>query len=230
MKKIGIIGGLGPESTSEYYSSIIEAFKPDYNSLGFPEIIIESLNLKTCLGYVKNNNWPLLAQAIAQACNHLLNSGAVFGAIASNTPHRIYSEITSLTNLPLISIVEETKKTVITKGLKKLILLGTQFTMSSDFYQKSFSKSEIELITPSEKDQAYIQEKIFDELQLGIINDETKRRFIKTINDLSEEHNAQGVILACTELPLLLKANDLKLAYIDPTQIHIHSIVAMCRS
>lgn len=230
MKKIGIIGGLGPESTSEYYSSIIESFKPDYNSLGFPEIIIESLNLKTCLKYVENNNWPLLAQTIAKACNNLLDSGAVFGAIASNTPHRVYSEITSLTKLPLISIVEETKKNIVKKGLNKLVLLGTQFTMSSDFYQKAFAESKIELVVPSKKDQSFIQDKIFNELQLGIVDNETKHRFITIINAISEKHNVQGVILACTELPLLLKPIDFKLNYIDPTQIHIQSIVDMCRS
>lgn len=228
MKKIGIIGGLGPESTAEYYTGIIKAFAKDYDKTGFPEIAIESLNLKECLNYAATDNWEQLTKVIVKACNNLKSSGAEFGAIASNTPHRVFHDISAQTPLPLISIVDETQQIAANKHLKKLILLGTKFTMSSNFYPESFNKAGISLVTPIENDQDYVQDKIFRELQLGVINPETKERFLSIIEALKMDTQAEGVILACTELPLIIKPDDIDIEYIDPTQIHIDAIVKAC--
>ena len=147
---------------------------------------------------------------------------------ATEAKHKVFEEISKQTNLPLISIVEATRKYVISERYSKLILLGTQFTMSSSFYQDSFLESGIELITPNLIEQKYIQTKLFTEIELGILKPGTQQGFIKIIDRLETENNTQGVILACTELPMIIKPEDIKKVYIDPTAIHIREIVKHC--
>jgi aspartate racemase len=168
MKKIGIIGGLSPESTISYYDGIIDAFRPSYESSGFPEILINSLDLKHFTHLAQTGNWSAITKEIALRCERLKEAGADFGAIASNTPHKVFDNIAASTSLPLISIVEATKEFAIRKNFTKLILLGTAFTMSSTFYQDIFKEAGISLITPSAEEQKYIHSKIFSEMVLGI--------------------------------------------------------------
>lgn len=229
MKKIGVVGGLGPESTVEYYAGIIDAFKQSYSISGFPEIIIDSVNLKDFTKLAELDKWDEIAVKLARIFEQLRSAGADFGIMASNTPHRVFNEISNSTNLPLISIVDVTLKHVKSIGIRKLCLLGTKFTMSSRFYQDTFIKGGIELITPNESEQNYLQEKIFSELQIGLIKQETKQEFLRIIKRIESSENTEGVIMACTELPLILKKEDVSQAYIDPTQIHINSIVELCK-
>jgi aspartate racemase len=230
MKKIGIVGGLGPESTVEYYAKIISAFRESYEITGFPEIIVNSLDLKKFFVLASQNKWNEITLLISGVCEQLHNSGADFGAIASNTPHKVFNEIQAETKLKLISIVEATKQYVEIRKMKKLLLLGTKFTMSSDFYQNSFSGTGVELCLPTAIEQDYIQHKLFSEIELGIILPETKTGFLKIINRISVEQKTEGVILGCTELPLILKPGDIEQEYIDPAEIHIKAIVAECKS
>ncbi len=215
----------GPESTIEYYSGIIDAFKSSYNNAGFPEIILNSVNLKDFTRLAELNEWDEIAYNIAKIFKQLESIGADFGIIASNTPHRVFNEIKRNTNLPLISIVDVTLNHVKSLGLRKLCLLGTKFTMSSSFYQEAFLKEGIELITPNETEQYYFQEKIFSELQIGLIKLETKQEFLRVIKRIELSDSTEGVIMACTELPLIMKKEDLSQQYIDPTQIHINAVV-----
>ena len=136
MKKIGIIGGLGPESTVDYYKGIINACKPNYETHGYPEIILESVDLRTFMNFANNGEWQTIANYLAQKCELLRKSGADFGAIASNTPHKVFPSIQNKTSLPLISIVEATCDYAKKLELSTLCLLGTKFTMESDFFQK----------------------------------------------------------------------------------------------
>jgi aspartate racemase len=228
MKKIGIIGGLGPESTSDYYAKIIDAFKDSYETTGFPEIMIYSLNLKKFYNMATQNLWEEIALMLAGISVQLQNSGADFGAIASNTPHKVFDKIQSLTNLKLISIVEVTRQYCIKKNLKKLLLLGTKFTMSSDFYQNSFIKTGIELCVPNMADQEYIQQKLFGEIEFGIILPETKKEFLNIVTRIQREQKIDGLILGCTELPLIIKPQDIDLEYIDAAGIHIAAIIKEC--
>ncbi len=228
MKKIGLIGGLSPESTISYYDGIIDAFRKDYKLTGYPEIVIESLNLKLFSDLARDNEWKTITTEIAQRCESLKMAGAKFGAIASNTPHKVFNQIQENTSLPLISIVEATKEFAKESQFKKLVLLGTQFTMSSNFYQESFLEDGIKLFTPEKKQQDYIHEKIFTEMVIGSFIPETKREILTIIDDLKTKHDCEGVILACTELPLLINKEDLKIARIDPASIHIKSIIRRC--
>ena len=230
MKKIGIIGGLGPESTLDYYSGIINPFKAEFMDKGFPEIYIESLNLRTYLKLAENNQWDQMAELLIERIQILKQSGADFGVIASNTPHKVFRKIQGKTTLPLISIVEATCEYAKSKGLTKLCLLGTKFTMSSDYYQEIFTKHGIELVVPGEREQDYIQVKLFSEIEFGIIKEDTRNHLLNIYQNIKDEHGTEGLILGCTELPLIIKPEDIDDIYLDTTAIHIEKIVEYCRS
>ncbi len=229
MKTIGLIAGLGPESTLDYYRGIINAFKPTYDKSGYPEILIHSLDLRELLTLAQEDRWNDITELMTNSFERLRNAGADFGAMATNTPHKVFEVIQKRTALPLISIVRETAKVATQHQVYQVLLLGTRFTMQSDFYQQEFSKHEIQIMLPSEPQQEFIHDKIFSELEHGIINESTKQELLFFIKD-ARKRGADGVILGCTELPLILNQNDLPIVCLDTTQIHIRSIVAACQS
>ncbi len=229
MKKIGIIGGLGPESTVDYYKGIIEGFKPTYEKTGYPEITIESCNIKELLSFSEQNRWDLITDLLAHKFELLQHSGCDFGLIASNTIHKVYEELNTRSSLPVLSIVEAVCDFASDKNFKKLLLLGTKFTMTADFYHKVFKKRQIELVVPEMKSIEFMHEKIFSEIEFGIINPDTKQRFITIANDEALKHNCDGAIMGCTELPLIIKENEISVSYLDSTSIHIQKIIEECR-
>ncbi|MBN2553444.1 MAG: amino acid racemase [Spirochaetales bacterium] len=229
MRKIGIVGGLGPESTIEYYRGIIEAFRPTYESLGYPEIAIESVDLRSFTEQAEAGQWDGIAAALIERFETLRRGGAEFGAIASNTPHRVFEQVQGGTKLPLLSIVTAVRDHSRKLGVSTLCLLGTRFTMESEFFQRSFQQAGIDLVVPNAREIDYIQEKLFAEVEFGMVEDETRKGFLAIVERLREEQHSEGVILGCTELPLLLKAEDIRGHYIDTTAIHIAAIVQACR-
>jgi aspartate racemase len=228
MKKIGIVGGLGPESTLDYYRGIIDAFKPTYETLGFPEIAVESVDLRSFTEQAQGGEWDRIAAMLIDRFEILRRGGADFGAIASNTPHRVFDQVQKGTTLPLLSIVEATRDHALQLGAAKLCLLGTGFTMRSDFFQRTFRKAGIEVIVPNQEEIEYIQDKIFSEIEFGIIKEDTRAGFLRILRRIETEQQIEGVILGCTELPMLLKPEDFSLHYIDTTAIHIAAIVDRC--
>ena len=228
MKKIGIIGGLGPESTIDYYRGIIDAFKPTYRTQGFPEIAVESVDLHWFTEQAEAGLWDSIAAMLIDRFEILRRAGADFGAIASNTPHKVFPRVQQGTALPLLSIVEAVCEHVLGLGAARLCLLGTGFTMNSDFYQRAFQAAGMEVLVPNPEEIEYIQEKIFSEIEFGIIKPETKTGFLEIIRRMEAEHRIEGVILGCTELPMLLKPGDFGLHYIDTTAVHIAAIVDRC--
>jgi aspartate racemase len=228
MKKIGIVGGLGPESTLDYYRGIIDAFKPTYETLGFPEIAVESVDLRSFTEQAQGGEWDRIAAMLIDRFEILRRGGADFGAIASNTPHRVFDQVQKGTTLPLLSIVEATRDHALQLGAAKLCLLGTGFTMRSDFFQRTFRKAGIEVIVPNQEEIKYIQDKIFSEIEFGIIKEDTRAGFLRILRRIETEQQIEGVILGCTELPMLLKPEDFSLHYIDTTAIHIAAIVDRC--
>jgi aspartate racemase len=229
MKKIGLIGGLSPESTISYYDGIIRLFTDTYDKRGYPEIIIESLDLKYYTQLAQSNEWDKIASGISERFNVLKNAGAKFGAIVANTPHKVFNEIQNKTQLPLISIVDATMTYALKHQFTKLLLLGTGFTMSSDFYPAPFKNAGIDLITPNKKEKEYIHNSIFTEMVLGIFKQKTKIAIEGIVDRICTENKADGVILACTELPILLEQKDLQVKLIDPSTIHINAIAEFCR-
>jgi aspartate racemase len=229
MKKIGIIGGLGPESTIDYYRGIIDAFKPSYETLGFPEIAVESVDLRSFTEQARVGGWDKIAAMLVDRFEILRRGGADFGAIASNTPHRGFDQVQQGTTLPLLSIVEATREHALQLDVARLCLLGTGFTMGSDFYQRTFREAGIEVVVPNPKEIRYIQDKIFSEIEFGIIKENTKEGFLRILKRIEAEQQVEGVILGCTELPMLLKPEDFSLHYLDTTAIHVAAIVDRCR-
>jgi aspartate racemase len=225
MKTIGIIGGLGPESTLEYYKGIIDGYRNIKGEEHYPQIYINSINMTEMLNFVENNEYEKLTSMLVMNINKLENIGADFAAIASNTPHIVIDKIIEKVSIPIISIVEETCKYAQIKKLKKVLLTGTLFTMNGEFYQKEFEKYNITCIIPDEIEKEIIQNIIFPELENGIINKNDKRKFIKLCNNKIRTENIDGIVLGCTELPLMIKENDFEICILNTMGIHINSII-----
>lgn len=228
MKTIGIIGGLGPESTVDYYNLIIEAFKK--GDLNYPEIIIYSVNLGEFISLMKAKKFDVAAEKIAQKINSLKKAGAEYAAITANTPHMLFNMIAEKTDLPLISIVEATCSECMKMGLKRTGLMGTGFTMNSTFYQDVFKKHGIEVIMPEDDDKEIINNKLFTEIELGIFKDDTRHILISIIEKMKLKNEIDSIILGCTEFPLILKEPSYAgLPVLNTTKIHVDSIVKYCR-
>lgn len=226
MKKPGIIGGVGPESTIQYYRYIIQKFQKKLNTNNYPEIVLHSINMTEMLSYVANKQYDKLTDFLAERIKVLEKGGADFAAIASNTPHIVFEQVAKLVNIPLISIVEETCKEVIRRKIKRVSLFGTKSTMTSGFYNEASEKLGIEIIIPNTAKQNYIHEKYMGELVFNKLMPETKKGLIEIASELQEDFNIQGLILGGTELPLILQQADFNTIEIfDTTQIHVESIV-----
>jgi aspartate racemase len=228
MKTIGIIGGIGPESTLDYYREIISAFKTSHGNLEYPEIIIYSLNLSEILPLVDDRNWSGLSEILLKKLNALHCAGAEFGAIASNTPHIIFNDLQSRSPIPLVSIVEATCARAQRMGLKRVGLMGTKFTMESDSYQKVFLPTGISVVVPSEQEQQFIQQKLFTEIEFGIFKDATRQGLLAIAERMHQTESIDALILGCTELPLILSENALEIPFLNTTAIHCERIVSYC--
>jgi len=224
MKKIGIIGGVGPESTVAYYRLIISRFQALTGSNHYPELFIQSIDMTEMLEFVYHQHWKGLVTFLVSKINALPPVDYV--AIASNTPHIVFDQLAELVTVPLISIVEETCKVLSDNGIKKVGLLGTSSTMTGGFYQEKATKSGIDIITPLDIQQLYVHEKYMNELVPNKILPETKFEFISIVNQMVELHDLGGLILGGTELPLLLKESDFDgLPVFDTAIIHVEALV-----
>ncbi|MCL2031852.1 MAG: amino acid racemase [Methanomassiliicoccaceae archaeon] len=224
MKKAGIVGGIGPASTLDYYRGVIEGYRARTGG-SYPEVVINSVSMSEMMSFVQNKDWDSLVKMLADAVNDLANAGADIAAIASNTPHIVFERVRKLSPVPLISIVEETCKYAQRKGCKRILITGTRFTMGSGLYSEALGKYGIEAVVPSEEEQADIHGFIFPNLENGIVVPEDRQRMLEIVNRLITEHEADAVALACTELPLMIKEEDLGVLILDTAQIHIASIV-----
>lgn len=227
MKKLGLIGGLGPEATVLYYQGIVAAFKSTFKETGNPEILIDSVDLKRFMEMTED--WHAVAGALVDRFNCLKAAGAQVGAICSNTPHIVFDEIQRKVDLPLISIVQATCSHAVALGCRKPLLLGTQFTMQASFYADIFQRAHIEIIVPSKREMAWIHRKIFSEIEFGMIRDDTRNGFLEIVGRAESDHEIDSVILGCTELPLILSQSDVTLPLLDTTAIHIDALVKAIR-
>src|SRR6266567_5666096 len=193
MKTLGIIGGLGPESTIDYYQRIIALYRERTPDGSYPEFIIASVNLTKGLNFMDANDLAGMADYLLQAIGKLARGGADFGIISANTPHIVFDELASKSPIPLISIVEATCAAAKARGLKKLGLFGTRFTMQGAFYLKVFSREGIELVAPDADDQDYIHDKYMNELVLGNFLSETRDGLLAIVDCMQAKSDIDGV-------------------------------------
>ncbi len=224
MKKIGIVGGLSAESTIEYYKILIREYNKQMGGASSPLLVIDSLNLEIVRNLMVNNNWDEVYSTILSSVRNLEKAGAGIIIIATNTIHKIYEQLSNVIKTPIISIMDATAETIKKKKLKKIGLLGTIFTMQDDFYPLAFAKYDLEIIPPSEKDQEYINKVIWEELTHNILKEESRTRFLEVIKRLQAK-GAEGVILGCTEIPLLIKQEDCNIPVFDTTTIHALAVL-----
>jgi len=226
MKRIGLIGGVGPESTIEYYRLIIKRYQERLSTRNYPEIIINSINMTEMLDYVFNNQLEQLVDFLAERINILEKSGVDYVAIASNTPHIVFDELQEKVGIPLISIVDVTCNEIFKKKIERVGLFGTRSTMTAGFYNKAAKKYGIDIFIPDTKNQDFIHDKYMTELLFNRIVPNTKKELIRIIRELKEKESIEGLILGGTELPLILGQQDFSdIIILDTTKIHVESIV-----
>lgn len=228
MQKIGIIGGLGPEATVDYYKRIVQFFHEHNQSLSTPEIVIYSVDIAELFKLVADQQWDALAKWLTSKVVDLKNAGADFAVISANTAHIVFNQVQAQSPLPLISIVEATLESAKLAGLKTVGLLGTQFTMQSNFFGDRFASEGISVVVPDNHEQQYIQDKLVNEIELGIFNEATRQEFLAIITRMKNCHDIDAVILGCTELPLILNGEGSEVPYLNTTAIHVAAICQRC--
>jgi aspartate racemase len=226
MKTVGIVGGIAPESTIEYYRQIIDAYRQQSSAGNYPSILINSINLTRMIELITGNELAAVTEYLLAALDKLARAGADFAVLASNTPHIVFDEVRARAALPLISIVEAACAEAETLGLKRVGLFGTRFTMQATFYRHVFSRAGIQIVLPNEAEQDYIHSHYMDELINGIFLPETKLRLLQIVDQLKERSQVEGIILGGTELPLILREDEHNgVPFLDTTKIHVKQIV-----
>jgi aspartate racemase len=218
-KKIGILGGMSPESTIEYYQYLTHTYTKRFGDYGYPEIIIYSVSFQPYVDWPNNERWDLVAQGLSEAARRLEAAGADFIIIATNTMHLVFDEVQASVNVPMLSLLEAVAEAILARGMKTVGLLGTKFTMEKTFYQDALARQGITVLTPEAEGREYVNRVIYNELVAGQILDESRRGFVAIIKKLVERR-AEGVILGCTEIPLLVSEADVGIPLFDTTIIH----------
>ncbi|MBI4040560.1 MAG: amino acid racemase [Deltaproteobacteria bacterium] len=227
MKKIGLIGGVSWKSTAQYYQIINEYITHKLGGNHSAKMVIESLDFGPLEACAHAGDWGAIEKTLVSAVRNLEKAGADFFLICANTLHKLEKSICKKTGMPFLSIVSETLKEVTLKKIKKVGLLGTKFTMESAFFKEALSRNGVACLTPPEADRMKIHKIIYDELVKGILQESSRAVYLKIIQEL-EEKGCEGIILGCTEIPLLIQQADVKSIVLDTTKIH--AIAAAQRS
>lgn len=228
MRTIGLVGGMTPESTVLYYQLLIRgarARSADPDPLRNPVVLIYSLDLSKVAALQRSGRSDELAAHLAEICERLRLAGAEVGALTANTPHLYLEGIRAATRLELVSIVDATCSAVARAGLARPLLLGTRLTMTGPMYPSRLAVDGIEAIVPGEEDARFVDHAIYNELALGIVRREVQQRVLSLCREAISARGADAVILACTELPLVLSAEDLPVPVVDTTRVHADALL-----
>ncbi|WP_457549237.1 aspartate/glutamate racemase family protein [Archaeoglobus sp.] len=217
MRTIGLLGGMSWESTLEYYRIINEEVAKRLNGLHSAKIILYSFDFDEIAGLQSQNRWNELCEILAEKAEMLEKAGADCILICTNTMHKVADYVQSRINVPLLSIIDCVAREIVKRGIKRVGLLGTKFTMEDGFYKDGLRKYGLEVVVPDEKDRNEVHRIIFEELCRGIFKEPSRRKLIEIIEKLKMK-GAEGVILGCTELPLLIKQSEIPI--FDSTKIH----------
>ena len=218
-KRIGILGGMSPESTVAYYEYITRTYTERFGDYGYPEVLIYSVSFQPYVDWPNQDRWDLVADGLSQAAQKLVAAGAEVILIATNTMHLVFDEVQSRVEVPMLSLLDATAEAIQGRGLSTVGLLGTRFTMEKSFYQDALARHGISTLVPDAGDRAYVNRVIYDELVAGQIRDESRAGYLAIIRKLAEQ-GAQGIVLGCTEIPLLVDEASAGIPLFDTTQIH----------
>lgn len=218
-KKIGILGGMSPESTVEYYQYITRTYTQRFGDYCYPEIIIYSVSFQPYVDWPNEERWDLVAQGLSQAAQRLQAAGADFIIIATNTMHLVLDQVQASVHIPILSLLDVVAEASLAKGIKTVGLLGTRFTMERNLYQEAMARRGMTVLIPDADDREVVNRIIYEELVAGQIRAESRARYVEIIKKLAAR-GAQGVILGCTEIPLLVSEADAGLPLLDTTLLH----------
>jgi len=219
MKRIGILGGMGPESTITYYQHMVRTYHERFHDYAFPEIIICSVSFQRFIDLFEAGRWDDVAHEAVQGLSRLHRAGADFGILASNTLHIAFERIEQQSSLPLIGMMDPVVEAIRSHRLNTVGLLGTAFTMRADLYRDRLLREGIEILLPDRKDQERIHDIIASELTVGVTKEESKKLFLGVMDGL-RRRGAQGLILGCTEIPLLVSQRECDLRLFDTVRLH----------
>lgn len=227
MKTAGIVGGIGPESTIQYYRQIIDVYRDRQRDGSFPSFLLHNVDMHRMIELISADEQMRLVEFLLSAIKRLAAGGADFAAISANAPHIVFDEVRRWSPIELISIVEATSRAAKSQNLKRLGLFGARFTMQGSFYPEVFARDKLTIIVPNESEQALIHEKYFNELGKGIVLPETRAQLLAIAARLRDEEKIDGLILGGTELTLILSdVTDQGIPFLDTAKIHIDAIVA----
>ena len=224
MKTIGLLGGMSWESSMQYYKLINEHTNNILGSQNNAKSVMVTVNFEQIEKLQHQNKWSEACDILIKACQDLQNANADFIVICTNTMHKLLPKITPYITMPFLHIADATANEINKQNIKKVLLLGTKFTMSEDFYKDILISQNIEVVVPSENDMDIIHKIIYDELCLGKVKEASKQIYLDIIN---KQDNIGGVILGCTEIGILINQDDLDIKVFDTTKIHSYSAVQM---
>ncbi len=219
MKKIGILGGMSPESTTLYYEHITRSYTARFGDYGYPEILIYSVNFQKYVDWQHKGQWHEAAREMAKALERLHGAGADFGLLATNTMHIVFEEVQRAVHMPLLSIVQATAESILAAGFRSVGLLGTVFTMTERFFREGLERSGITVVVPEGGDQQKVNDVIYQELCRGEIRPNSRQLFLEIIERLCHR-GAKGIVLGCTEIPLLVEAQHCDVPLFNTALLH----------
>jgi aspartate racemase len=218
-KTIGILGGMSPESTVAYYEYITRRYTERFGDYGYPEVVIYSVSFQPYVDWPRAGRWDLVAEGLSDAAQALAAAGAEVILIATNTMHIVFDQVAASVDVPMLSLLEVVGDAIREQNLDTVGLLGTEFTMEKPLYQEALAAKGIAVIVPDEDARKLVNDVIYEELVVGEIRDESRRAFVDVIDQLAAR-GAEGVILGCTEIPLLVSREHVDLPLFDTTAIH----------
>ncbi len=225
MKKLGMIGGTGPESTIAYYRAVITGVQEARGAQSLPPLSIESLSVFEVLEFCSRQDYDGLTEYLTAAVDHLVAGGAEVATLTALTPHIVFDRLQQASSIPLISAIDATRDAALQRGIACVALLGTEPTMTQDFFARPLREAGLKVVIPAPDEIGYIQDKIVHELEHGIATEATLDGFTRIIRRLRDEEGAQQVILGCTELPLLLNDENSPLPCLDPVTVHTRALI-----
>jgi aspartate racemase len=224
VKRIGLVGGIGPESTLDYYRRIVAA-SAALPGAPVPEIVVFSVRMGELFDLMEAQDWDGLAAWLLAKIEALRAAGADFAAITANTPHVVFDRVQARSPIPLRSIVAATRREAERLGVRRLGLLGTRFTMRADFYARAFAAAGMELAVPAPAEQELIHHRLMTEIELGVFRDSTREELLGIVKRLVDGERAEAIILGCTELPLILDRSAHGVPFLNTTAIHVEDVV-----